>query len=193
MQPFTTVTSRAVSIPLDDVDTDQIIPARFLTATTRDGMGRHLFADLRRREDFPLNAPAAGGAEILIAGNNFGCGSSREHASWALAGFGFRVVISSSFADIFRANAMKNGILPVAVDPAALSSLHDTVSRSPESLLTADLDHQSLSWPGGACRFEIDAFSKQCLLHGVDELGYLLRHEASISLFEAHRARGGVA
>lgn len=193
MTPFSIVTSRAVSLPLDDVDTDQIIPARFLTATTREGMGQHLFADLRSRENFPLSRPNAHGAAILIAGNNFGCGSSREHASWALAGFGFRAVVSGSFADIFRSNAMKNGILPVAVGADTLASLHAVVSNSPETQITIDLERQTVSWPGGSEEFAVEAFSKQCLLHGVDELGYLLRHEGSITLFEAHRARGGAA
>jgi len=193
MTPFRTLTSRAVSLPLDDVDTDQIIPARFLTATTREGMGQHLFADLRRKEDFPLNAPAARGAAILVAGGNFGCGSSREHASWALGGFGFRAVVSSSFADIFRSNAMKNGILPVAVGADTLARLHALITRSPDSSISIDLERQSISWPDGSEEFAIDAFAKQCLLHGVDELGYLLRHEAAITLYEAHRARGGAS
>ena len=191
MTPFRTLTSRAVSLPLDDVDTDQIIPARFLTATTREGMGQHLFADLRRKEDFPLNAPAARGAAILVAGGNFGCGSSREHASWALGGFGFRAVVSSSFADIFRSNAMKNGILPVAVDAATLGTLHSLAVNAPDTQVTIDLERQVMSWPGGSREFAIDPFARQCLLHGVDELGYLLRHEGSITMFEAHRARGG--
>jgi len=185
------VTSRAVSLPLDDIDTDQIIPARFLTATTREGMGRHLFSDLRKREGFPLNSPDARGAAILIAGGNFGCGSSREHASWALADFGFRAVVSSSFADIFRSNAMKNGILPVAVDATTLGTLHSLVVNAPDTQVTIDLERQVMSWPGGSREFAIDPFARQCLLHGVDELGYLLRHEGSITMFEAHRARGG--
>jgi 3-isopropylmalate/(R)-2-methylmalate dehydratase small subunit len=193
MTPFTVVTSRAVSLPLDDIDTDQIIPARFLTATTREGMGQHLFADLRNRPGFPLNSQNAVGAAILVAGANFGCGSSREHASWALGGFGFRAVVSSAFADIFRSNAMKNGILPVAVGPATLATLHALVSGAPDATLTVDLDRQTLTWPGGSEHFHVDPFSKQCLLHGVDELGYLLRHEGSITLFEAHRSRGGAA
>jgi 3-isopropylmalate/(R)-2-methylmalate dehydratase small subunit len=193
MTPFTAVTSRAVSLPVDDIDTDQIIPARFLTATTREGMGRHLFSDLRKREGFPLNSPEARGAAILVAGGNFGCGSSREHASWALADFGFRAVVSSSFADIFRSNAMKNGILPVAVDAATLAMLHSLVVKAPDSQVTIDLERQTISWPGGSEAFAIDAFARQCLLHGVDELGYLLRHEGSITLFEAHRARGASA
>ena len=191
MTPFSMVTSRAVSLPLDDIDTDQIIPARFLTATTREGMGRHLFSDLRKREGFPLNSPDAQGAAILIAGGNFGCGSSREHASWALADFGFRAVVSSSFADIFRSNAMKNGILPVAVDAATLGTLHSLVVIAPDTQVTIDLERQVMSWPDGSREFAIDPFARQCLLHGVDELGYLLRHEGSITMFEAHRARGG--
>jgi 3-isopropylmalate/(R)-2-methylmalate dehydratase small subunit len=193
MTSFSVVTSRAVSLPLDDIDTDQIIPARFLTATTREGMGRHLFSDLKKREGFPLNSPDARGAAILIAGGNFGCGSSREHASWALADFGFRAVVSSSFADIFRSNAMKNGILPVAVDAATLGALHSLVVNAPDTQVTIDLERQSISWPGGSQEFAIDAFARQCLLHGVDELGYLLRHEGNITMFEAHRARGGAS
>jgi len=193
MTPFTAVTSRAVSLPLDDIDTDQIIPARFLTATTREGMGRYLFADLRKKEGFPLNTPDAGGAAILVAGGNFGCGSSREHASWALADFGFRAVVSSSFADIFRSNAMKNGILPVAVDAATLGTLHSLAVNAPDTPITIDLERQTISWPGGSDEFAIDPFAKQCLLHGVDELGYLLRHEGGITLYEAHRDRGGTS
>jgi len=193
MNPFTVVTSRAVSLPLDDIDTDQIIPARFLTATTREGMGSHLFADLRKRVGFPLNAPEARGTAILVAGHNFGCGSSREHASWALMGSGFRAVVSSSFADIFRSNAMKNGILPVAIGAGTLARLHRTIGEAPDTAITVDLERQTISWPGGSEEFTIDAFAKQCLLHGVDELGYLLRHEGVITLYEAHRAREGAS
>jgi 3-isopropylmalate/(R)-2-methylmalate dehydratase small subunit len=189
MTPFTVVTSRAVALPIDDIDTDQIIPARFLTSVTRDGMGSHLFADLRARDGFPLNAPDARDAAILLTGANFGCGSSREHASWALADFGFRAVVSSSFADIFRSNAMKNGILPVAVSPRTLSFLHEMIARTPGTTLSIDLERLRISWPGGSESFAVDEFARQCLLHGVDELGYILRQEPLIDRFETQRIR----
>jgi 3-isopropylmalate/(R)-2-methylmalate dehydratase small subunit len=191
MARFTTLVSRAVVLPVSDVDTDQIIPARFLKVTDKAGLGDGLFADWRYapdgspRPDFVLNRPGAKGAAILVAGDNFGCGSSREHAPWALAGFGFRAVVSTSFADIFRNNALKNGLLPVAVDAAAHAALLDLLGKDPQAELAVDLARQTLTLPGGrAVTFPIDGFAKTCLLDGVDELGYLLRFSDRIGEYE---------
>jgi 3-isopropylmalate/(R)-2-methylmalate dehydratase small subunit len=196
MAQFTRLTSRAVVVPANDIDTDQIIPARFLKVTDKAGLGDSLFADWRYGADgkpkaeFPLNAPSAKGAQVLVAGDNFGCGSSREHAPWALTGFGFRAVVSTSFADIFRNNALKNGLLPVAVAPAAHAALLALLARAPATELTVDLEAQTLSWPGGApVPFPIDAFAKACLLNGVDELGYILRFQDAIAAHERQAAR----
>lgn len=192
MAQFTRITSRLVCLPVNNIDTDQIIPARFLKATDKKGMGAHLFADWRYRDDglpnpdFALNRPEAKGCQILLAGDNFGCGSSREHAPWALTDFGFRAVISTSFADIFRNNALKNGLLPVVVDAATHRLLLDLVEENPQVEVTIDLASQSLSFPGGSVTFPIDPFNKTCLLNGVDELGYLLQFEAQIADYE-HR------
>ncbi|MCX7669565.1 MAG: 3-isopropylmalate dehydratase small subunit [Anaerolineae bacterium] len=192
MEPFTTLTSRVVVLPNENIDTDQIIPARFLKATDKVGMGDHLFADWRYdrdgnpRPDFVLNRPESRGAQILLAGDNFGCGSSREHAPWALLGFGFRAVISTSFADIFRNNALKNGLLPVTVDPATHRRLFDLLAADPAATVTVDLAQQALRLPDGStATFPIDPFSKKCLLEGVDQLGYLLNRMALIETYEA--------
>jgi 3-isopropylmalate/(R)-2-methylmalate dehydratase small subunit len=191
MQAFTTLTARIVALPNENVDTDQIIPARFLKATDKVGMGDNLFADWRYdregrpRPDFVLNTPEARGAAILLAGDNFGCGSSREHAAWALLGYGFRAVISTSFADIFRNNALKNGLLPVAVDADTHWQLFSVVGEEPAAEVTIDLASQTLRLPDGrAVRFPIDAFARQCLLAGVDELGYLLARAPQIEAYE---------
>ena len=190
MAQFTTLTSRFVSIPACDIDTDQIIPARFLKATDKNGMGDNLFADWRYnpdgspKPDFILNKSDTQGAQILVAGNNFGCGSSREHAPWALTGYGFRAVISTSFADIFRNNALKNGLLPVIVDEQTHKQLLDLVDEVPRRELTIDLASQTLSYPGGSVTFPIDPFNKTCLLNGVDELGYIMSFEKEITEFE---------
>jgi 3-isopropylmalate/(R)-2-methylmalate dehydratase small subunit len=191
MAQFTTLTSRVVVVPQNDIDTDQIIPARFLKTTDKTGLGSSLFADWRYGPDgaprpgFPLNAPRAAGAQVLVAGDNFGCGSSREHAPWALTGFGFRAVVSTSFADIFRNNALKNGLVPVAIDAAAHASLLEQLSRDPEAELTVDLAAQTVRLPDGkAVRFPIDPFARTCLLEGVDELGYILRFEPRIAEHE---------
>jgi 3-isopropylmalate/(R)-2-methylmalate dehydratase small subunit len=193
MAQFITLTSRVVVVPQNDIDTDQIIPARFLKTTDKAGLGASLFADWRYAADgspvpgFPVNAPRAAGAQVLLAGDNFGCGSSREHAPWALTGFGFRAVVSTSFADIFRNNALKNGLLPVAVDAAAHGSLLTQLARQPEAEVTVDLATQTLRLPDGSVvTFPIDPFSRTCLLEGVDELGYILRFEPRI---EAHERR----
>jgi 3-isopropylmalate/(R)-2-methylmalate dehydratase small subunit len=193
MAQFTSLTSRVVALPVNDIDTDQIIPARFLKATDKKGMGDHLFADWRYsndgspKPDFVLNQPKTAGCQILLAGDNFGCGSSREHAPWALTGFGFRAVISTSFADIFRSNALKNGLLPIIVDESTHQRLLAMVGENPGLELTIDLATQTLSFPGGSVSFPIDPFNKTCLLNGVDELGYILSFEKDIAAFEARR------
>ena len=191
MAQFTTITSRFVVIPACDIDTDQIIPARFLKATDKNGMGDNLFADWRYnadgspKSDFVLNKSESKSAQILVAGDNFGCGSSREHAPWALTGYGFRAVISTSFADIFRNNSLKNGLLPIVVDEATHKLLLDLVDEAPRADLTIDLATQTVSYPGGSFTFTIDPFNKACLLNGVDELGYIMGFEKDIAAFEA--------
>jgi 3-isopropylmalate/(R)-2-methylmalate dehydratase small subunit len=191
MEPFTTLTGRVLALPVDNVDTDQIIPARFLKTTSKAGLGMHLFSDWRynpdgsARPDFPLNQPGAQGAPILLAGDNFGCGSSREHAPWALVDFGFRAVISTSFADIFRNNALKNGLLPVIVDAQTQQQLFSLVQEEPATRLVIDLAGQTLLLPDGRrVGFPIDGFSKVCLLEGIDQLDYLLKQEAPIAAYE---------
>lgn len=192
MAQFTTLVSRVVPLPVNDIDTDQIIPARFLKATDKNGMEDHLFADWRYnadgspRLDFILNKPEFRGAQILLAGDDFGCGSSREHALWALTGFGFRAVISTSFADIFRNNALKNGLLPIVVDAETHRMLFDLVEKAPHVELIVDLAFQTVTLPTGhTVSFPIDGFSKTCLLRGMDELGYLMSFEKQIAMYEA--------
>jgi 3-isopropylmalate/(R)-2-methylmalate dehydratase small subunit len=175
---FTTLTSRSVVLLIADIDTDQIIPARYLKVTDKEGLADGLFADWRGRAGFPI--PTRGGEQILVAGPNFGCGSSREHAPWALVAGGFRAIVSTSFADIFRGNALKNGLVPVEVAP----DVHAALAADPSRELTVDLAAQTVSAPGVApARFPIDAFARRCLLDGVDELGFLLQHLPAI---EAH-------
>jgi len=192
MDQFTSITSHAVAIPSNDIDTDQIVPARYLKMTDKAGLGAALFADWRYnadgspKPDFILNTPGAQGAQILLAGDNFGCGSSREHAPWALTGFGFRAVVSTSFADIFQNNALKNGLLPIIVTPDVHAELMALVARTPGSEFVVDLEKQTFTLPGGrAVSFAIDPFSKTCLLKGTDELGYLLSFERQIAAFES--------
>lgn len=195
MKPFRKLTSRIVPLPNENVDTDQITPARFLKVTSKVGLGKCLFYDWRFDAqgkpipDFILNQPHIAGAAILLAGNNFGCGSSREHAPWALGDFGFRVVISTSFADIFCNNCLKNGILPVVAEKTCHEKLFRIIREKPSSEVTVDLESQTLLLPDGDfARFPIDPYSKKCLLEGLDDLGYLLKHSKSISEFEAsHR------
>jgi 3-isopropylmalate/(R)-2-methylmalate dehydratase small subunit len=194
MNKFTTFQSRLVPLPVDNVDTDQIIPARFLKTVSKDGLGDQLFYDWRYdaegkpRPEFILNRPEAKGAQILLAGDNFGCGSSREHAPWALTQFGFRAIISTSFADIFRQNALKNSLLPIMVPRDVHAELFRLVERNPDIEVTVNLADQKLILPDGrVVEFPIDAFSKQCLLEGVDELGYILKREAAIAAYEARR------
>jgi 3-isopropylmalate/(R)-2-methylmalate dehydratase small subunit len=191
MAQFTKLTSRVVCLPVNDVDTDQIIPARFLKATDKNGMGDNLFADWRYnadgspKEDFVINKPESAGCQILLAGDNFGCGSSREHAPWALTSFGFQAVISTSFADIFRNNSLKNGLIPIVVDEEAHKMLTDFIEEVPNAEFDIDLESQTLSFSRGSIQFEIDPFSKTCLLNGVDELGYIMGFEKEIAEFEA--------
>jgi 3-isopropylmalate/(R)-2-methylmalate dehydratase small subunit len=192
MEKFTAFESRMLPFPMDNIDTDQIIPARFLKTISKEGLGDQLFNDWRYdatgapKPDFILNQPGAKGAEILLAGDNFGCGSSREHAPWALTQFGFRAVISTSFADIFRQNSLKNSLLPVVVPP----EVHAALFKLAESATVAiDLAAQTLTLPGGrAVEFPIDPFAKHCLLNGIDELGYIRQQEAAIAAYEAKRA-----
>jgi 3-isopropylmalate/(R)-2-methylmalate dehydratase small subunit len=195
MAQFTTLTARLMPLPVNDIDTDQIIPARFLKATDKNGMGDNLFADWRYQADgspkaeFVLNQPTYRGAQILLAGDNFGCGSSREHAPWALTGFGFRAVISTSFADIFRNNALKNGLLPIIVDAETHKTLFEMVEESPATEMQVDLAAQTITLVDGRkVAFPIDGFSKACLLNGVDELGYILGFEKEIASFEARHS-----
>lgn len=190
MAQFRSLTSRVVPLPVNDIDTDQIIPARFLKAIDKKGMGDHLFADWRYnsdgspKADFVLNKKESQGAGILLAGDNFGCGSSREHAPWALTGFGFRAIISTSFADIFRNNALKNGLIPVIVDEATHKMLFELIEEVPSTQLTIDLASQTLVFLNGSVTFPIDPFNKTCLLDGVDELGYILNFENEIHSYE---------
>jgi 3-isopropylmalate/(R)-2-methylmalate dehydratase small subunit len=192
MEPFTKLTSRLVPLPIDNIDTDIIVPARFLKVTDKAGMDQYLFRDWRfeadgtPKPDFILNQERAQGAQILLAGKNFGSGSSREHAPWALMAFGFRAVISTSFADIFNGNALKNGLLPVVVPADVHADLFRLVERDAEATVAVDLASQTLTLPGGrTASFPIDNFSKQCLLAGVDQLGYVLKQEDHIRSYEA--------
>jgi 3-isopropylmalate/(R)-2-methylmalate dehydratase small subunit len=197
MEPFTTLASTVAVLPQENVDTDQIIPARFLKTTTRTGLGAHLFADWRNdgagrpRPDFVLNRPDARGARILLAGRNFGCGSSREHAPWALLDYGFRAVVSTYFADIFRNNAVTNGLLPVVLDAQSHAALVARCTEDRSTRITIDLERQSVSLPtGGLAEFPMDAFAKHCMLAGLDSLGFLLAETERIESYErTHTAR----
>ena len=192
MQPIRTFSSRTVVLPFTNIDTDQIIPARFLTTTTKEGLGKQAFADWRYdatgapKTDFVLNRPEANGCSILVAGRNFGCGSSREHAPWALLDYGFRAVISTRFADIFHGNALKNGLLPVTVPEDVNERLLHWPADHAGSVLAIDVAAQTLTLPDGAVvKFPIASFAKHCLLNGVDELGFLLEAEPAIAAYEA--------
>jgi 3-isopropylmalate/(R)-2-methylmalate dehydratase small subunit len=187
VEPFTALTSRTLVLPDANIDTDRIIPARFLTTTTRAGLGAHLFADWRYdergapRPDFALNRPEAAGCSVLVAGRNFGCGSSREHAPWALLDYGFRAVISTEIADIFRNNSLKNGLLPVVVDDGTSAWLID----HPGAEVRLDVARAALTLPTGATvSFPLEPFARHCLLEGVDELGFLLARGSEIEAFE---------
>jgi 3-isopropylmalate/(R)-2-methylmalate dehydratase small subunit len=182
MEPIRTLCSRFVLLPIDDADTDQIIPARFLKTTSRVGLGAHLFAD-RRGPDFPLDRPEARGARVLVAGRNFGCGSSREHAPWALADAGFQVIIALGIADIFRANSVKNGIVPVVVD----AEFHERLTASPGAEVVVDLEKLTVRLGddnGPSTSFSMDPFARYCLMAGVDELGLLLAKGDAIAAYE---------
>ncbi len=197
MTRFTTLVSRLVPLPVDNIDTDQIIPARYLKTTSKVGLGVGLFADWRYgpdgspRPEFVLNEARHRDAQILLAGANFGCGSSREHAPWALLDYGFRAIIAASFADIFRNNCLKNGLLPVVLDAQTHAHLVDLCAAQPDLEVTIDLAAQVVRLPDGSpARFPIDAFSKRCLLEGIDELGYLMGFEEQIAAFEAAMGEG---
>jgi 3-isopropylmalate/(R)-2-methylmalate dehydratase small subunit len=182
MEPIRSITSKTIVLAADNVDTDQIIPARFLTVTTKEGLGENLFADWRRDPDFVLNRPEAKDSRILVVGENFGCGSSREHAPWALVGFGFRAVVSRSIADIFKGNAVKNGLVPVEVD----AETHGLLLANPGWIVTVDLEKRLLRLPDGReTSFPIDGFARTCLLNGIDPLDFLLGKESAIVAYEA--------
>jgi 3-isopropylmalate/(R)-2-methylmalate dehydratase small subunit len=186
--------SRLVPFPINNIDTDQIIPARFLKTTSKEGLDKQLFNDWRYdaagnpKPDFILNTPQGRGASILLAGDNFGCGSSREHAPWALTQFGFRAVISTSFADIFRGNALKNSLLPIVVPEEIHAELFALVGADPNTEIAVDLASQTITLPDGRkIEFPVDVFAKTCMLEGVDELGYMLKQNAAIDAYEASR------
>lgn len=198
IEPFTTLTSKVIPLPYNDVDTDQIIPAVYLKVTNKDGLADGCFSRWRYEADgtpvadFPLNMPQYQEAQILLAGDNFGTGSSREHAPWALMGWGIRAVISTSFADIFRNNSLKNGLLPIVVDDQTHRQLFSLSEEQPALQLTIDLRQQTLQLPDGRqVSFPIDAFSKTCLLEGVDQLGYLLKQSPKIAEYERANLKVG--
>lgn len=190
MEKFSRIVSTAVPLPNEDVDTDQIIPARFLKATSREGFGDNLFRDWRYnsdntpKADFVLNNPTHSG-QVLVAGRNFGCGSSREHAAWALFDYGFRVVVSSFFADIFKGNALGNGLLPVQVSDEYLAALIAAVKADPETEVTVELQSQTISFNGNEAPFEVNAYKKECMLNGYDDIDYLVSIKDEIEAFEA--------
>lgn len=195
MDPIERFTSRVVLLPIENIDTDQIIPARFLKVTDKAGLGDALFADWRHRADgtpdpdFVLNQPGADTARVLLAGDNFGCGSSREHAPWALVGFGFRAVISTFFADIFQNNALKNGLLPIVVGPDVHAKLQAQLRRDPSAEVSVDLAELALTLPDGdTVSFPVDPFARHCLLHGIDQLGFLLGEDDAIQQYEREHA-----
>ncbi len=194
MAQFTVLNSRVIPLPVNNIDTDQIIPARFLKVTDKAGLGSNLFCDWRYLADgspnpeFVINRSEHQGSQILLAGDNFGCGSSREHAPWALTAWGIRAVISTSFADIFRNNALKNGLLPITVTPQMHEQLFDIVQEIPQGEWTVDLEAQTVSLPtGDSFKFDVDPFSRTCLLQGIDELGYLLSFTDKITAYEARK------
>ncbi len=193
MEKLTHIQGSIVAIPVNDIDTDQIIPARFLKVTNKEGLGKAAFCDWRYLEDgetpnpeFILNDPVYQEASVLVAGDNFGCGSSREHAPWALMGAGFKAVISTDFADIFNNNALKNGLLPIIVDADTQQQLFSLAEEDPSTAVSVDVEEQTLTLPDGrAINFPLDEFSKYCLLNGVDQLGYLLALDEEVQAFEA--------
>lgn len=192
MQKLNKLISTAIPLPTENIDTDQIIPARFLKSIDKQGFGNNLFRDWRfdkndqPNTDFVLNNPKFRG-EILLAGNNFGCGSSREHAAWALTGYGFRVVVSSFFADIFKGNALNNGLLPIQVSEDFLKNIITTVTEYPDTEITVDVENQTLSYNGNSTKFEIDSYKKICLINGYDNIDYLISKKETIENFEKNR------
>ena len=196
MQPINKLSGRIAPLPANDVDTDQIIPARFLKTTDKVGLGKQCFFDWRYDADgkdnpnFILNKPEYQGASVLVAGNNFGCGSSREHAPWALVGMGWQAVVSTEFADIFLSNALKNGLLPIVVDEETQQQLLSLAQEDPSTQVSIDLESQSLILPDGRkVEFPIDSFSKHCLLNGVDQMGFLLNLDSDIAAYEANNTK----
>ncbi|WP_405250573.1 3-isopropylmalate dehydratase small subunit [Dokdonia sp. Asnod3-C12] len=201
MEKFTKLISTAVPLPIENIDTDQIIPARFLKATDKKGFGDNVFRDWRFKKDgtldaeFPINKPRYAGAKILVAGDNFGCGSSREHAAWAIVGYGFKVVISSFFADIFKGNALNNGLLPIQVTLEYLKELLAGIEANPELPITIDLENQVVEMSGvyaeqgrsTKAEFEIDPYKKVCMINGYDDIDFLLSKKAEIEAFEKER------
>jgi len=189
-QPLSRIESTFVILPAENIDTDQICPARFLTTTSREGFAPALFADWRYdkagdlRPEFPMNRPEAKAARILVTGRNFGCGSSREHAVWALRENGIQAVIATAVADIFKRNALKNGVVPVVIDAAS----HAALLAQPAAPILVDLDHLLVAWPGGEAQFAIEPFARHCLMEGVDELGYLLKQDGAIAAYEMSTA-----
>ncbi|MCH8337112.1 MAG: 3-isopropylmalate dehydratase small subunit [Proteobacteria bacterium] len=191
MDAIAQLRSRTVVLPMADIDTDQIIPARFLTTTSKEGLGRHLFAywrfnaDGSDNTDFVLNAPDSSGCQVLVAGNNFGCGSSREHAPWALLDYGIRAIVSTAIADIFRSNSLKNGLLPIVVD----EETHAWLTENPGIEVVIDVAASTLTLPDGrTVSYPIDSFARHCLLEGIDQLGYLQQHDEQIRNFEETRS-----
>jgi len=194
MEKFTTLQSRAIPLDIENVDTDQIIPARFLKATDREGFGNNVFRDWRYHKDGTLNTnfvlnDSKYSGKILVAGDNFGCGSSREHAAWAITDFGFKVVVSSFFADIFKGNALNNGLLPVQVSPIFLSDLMQEIVSNPQTELMVDLEKQTISVKDSELSedFEIDAYKKTCMINGYDDIDYLINNKEQIEAFEAQK------
>lgn len=194
MEKFTTITTTAVPLPIENIDTDQIIPARFLKATSKLGFGENLFRDWRYsndgkpNEDFILNNPTFGG-KVLVAGDNFGCGSSREHAAWALEDYGFKVIVSSYFADIFKGNALNNGLVPIQVSPEALQNILTRIQSDPSSEVIVNLEEQYIALKDSDIKesFEIDAYKKMCLINGYDDIDFLVSNKDKIEAFEASR------
>ena len=197
MEAFKQLSSKMMPVPINDIDTDQIIPALYLKVTSKDGLVEGLFSNWRYlpgtktdNPEFALNKPEHQGATILVGGDNFGTGSSREHAPWALMGYGFKAIISTSFADIFRSNSLKNGLLPVIVDEETHKQIFSLIEEDPETAVTIDLESQTLTLPDGrGVQFPIDAFSKKCMLEGVDQLGYLLQMTDKIKAFETANSK----
>lgn len=193
MEKFTTLTTTAVPLAIENIDTDQIIPARFLKATDKKGFGDNVFRDWRFKKDgsldadFPINQPQYAGGKILVAGDNFGCGSSREHAAWAIVGYGFKVVISSFFADIFKGNALNNGLLPIQVSPEYLKQLMAGVQKNPALPITIDLENQEIETAFAKAKFEIDPYKKVCMINGYDDIDFLLSKKSEIEAFEKGR------